>query len=59
MISSEVKDFPEEIRPFADILKGRSMLVKKQRFFLLSVLFVDIFLVLLGKLSKRYNGLWH
>jgi len=33
MISSEVKDFPEEIRPFADILKGRSMLVKKAKVF--------------------------
>ncbi len=29
----EVKDFPEEIRPFADILKGRSMLVKKAKVF--------------------------
>jgi len=33
IISSEVKDFPEEIRPYADILKGRSMLVKKAKVF--------------------------
>ena len=33
MISSEVKDFPGEIRPYADILKGRSMLVKKAKVF--------------------------
>ncbi|MCJ7572325.1 MAG: phosphoribosylaminoimidazolesuccinocarboxamide synthase, partial [Candidatus Thermoplasmatota archaeon] len=33
MISSEVKDFPKEIRPYTDILKGRSMLVKKANVF--------------------------
>src|SRR4030043_541908 len=33
MISSEIKDFPEEIRPHTDILKGRSMLVKKAKVF--------------------------
>jgi phosphoribosylaminoimidazole-succinocarboxamide synthase len=33
MISSEIKDFPGEIRPYADILKGRSMLVKKAKVF--------------------------
>jgi len=33
IISSDVKDFPEEIRPYADILKGRSMLVKKAKVF--------------------------
>jgi len=33
MISSDVKDFPEEIRLYADILKGRSMLVKKAKVF--------------------------
>jgi phosphoribosylaminoimidazole-succinocarboxamide synthase len=33
IISSDVKDFPEEIRPYSDILNGRSMLVKKAKVF--------------------------
>ncbi len=33
MISSEVKEFPEEIRSYAKVLKGRSMLVKKAKVF--------------------------
>lgn len=28
-ISADIKDFPEELQPYADILDGRSMLVKK------------------------------
>lgn len=31
LISVEVRDFPEQCRPYADVLKGRSMLVKKAR----------------------------
>ena len=31
IISTEVKDFPAECQPYADILKGRSMLVKKAK----------------------------
>ncbi|MDI6845776.1 MAG: phosphoribosylaminoimidazolesuccinocarboxamide synthase [Candidatus Saccharicenans sp.] len=31
MISTEVKDFPAELQPYADILEKRSMLVKKAR----------------------------
>ena len=31
IISTEVQDFPAECQPYADILKGRSMLVKKAK----------------------------
>lgn len=31
MISTEVKDFPAELQPYADVLEKRSMLVKKAR----------------------------
>ncbi len=31
MISTEVKDFPAELHPYADVLEKRSMLVKKAR----------------------------
>ncbi len=31
IISTEVKDFPAECQPYADILEGRSMLVKKAK----------------------------
>lgn len=31
IVSSEVRDYPSECRPYADILAGRSMLVKKAR----------------------------
>ena len=31
IISTEIKDFPAECRPYADVLAGRSMLVKKAR----------------------------
>src|SRR5450631_1900323 len=31
IISSEVADFPAACQPYADVLKGRSMLVKKAR----------------------------
>ena len=33
VISSNIKDFPKEIKQYADILKGRSMLVKKAKVF--------------------------
>ena len=33
IISSNIKDFPKEIRQYADILRGRSMLVKKAKVF--------------------------
>lgn len=31
MISTEISDFPEELKPYADILEKRSMLVKKTK----------------------------
>ncbi len=33
MISSDISDFPEDLKNYADILKGRSMLVKKAKVF--------------------------
>lgn len=31
LVAHEVKDFPKELHPFADVLEGRSMLVKKAK----------------------------
>ena len=33
MISTDIDEFPEILQPYRDLLKGRSMLVKKQNFY--------------------------